>query len=376
MSSERQSSGWLWVLAGVGTLMLVVGFFFIRFDVVSATTATVEAVEDAVVYAPRAARVQAILVEPGESVTKGQALMVLASEDLDGEIADIEEALGAAEKEETLAALRVRELDLTGGRAGSLVAEPVARLQGEIEATLKEVRAIYQRLQASSGASRLQVLNHEAELLRFQTEMMHHRELLALNQAGYLDLLKEREESVRQLAQKRTLMLTSRLEQLRSERNMLTVRSPLKGVITDVYVRDPDEWLQAGGALASVADPTSGYEVNGFLTGRNIDLIRPGLPVRMESNVYNSSTEGYLHGTVQRIVTDSRSASGEGFRVVVSVDESPHPPVIGSTVSMEVIIDDVGPLGLLFQEPLRAQKNTREPSSIAPQAEQITAHEN
>lgn len=367
---------WIWTTALVGTLMLLSGLAFLDFDLVSGTTGTVEALEDVSLYAPRSARVASILVRPGEPVSRGDCLAVLSSEDLDGEISRVRSELADARREEVVAEMDAAELAITGGRPGMLVAEPAGELHESVGQTLSEIDTIYQKLSLRSGASRLQVLQQYASTLRAQIDALHNRELLTLKSSGHPQLLVQRHRRIASLAAERIDFLQERLEQLHNERELLTVRSPIDGLVNEVHISDPGQWVQPGEPLFDVSDPSRGYRVRGLISDQNIDLIRSGLPVRMSSHVFNSAMEGYLHGTLESVSQVGDSGTDPSFEVVATIESTPHEPVIGSHVTMKIMIDRVGPLGLFFQQNLRKGMHTRSSTPPGPEPTTATLHEN
>ncbi|MCH8528633.1 MAG: hypothetical protein LAT79_16005 [Kiritimatiellae bacterium] len=123
--------------------------------------------------------------------------------------------------------------------------------------------------------------------------------------------------------------------------------------MTRVFVRDVGERVERGMLLAGVADVSAGYEARVFVGDRNVDLIRVGSPVRLETPVFSSMAEGYIRGTVSGMVMDADASPGSGFEVVVALEEWPVEPVIGSRVSAEIILQRQGVAGLLVRKPDR-----------------------
>ena len=99
------------------------------------------------------------------------------------------------------------------------------------------------------------------------------------------------------------------------------------------------------------------------------ELLQVGMPVRLESKVYQSNREGYMWGTVRQIVKDTLSATQSGFEVTIDIDTYPLEPVIGSRVEFEIIITDGDPLRALLNSPQRQKKPAdAETSKPAPAA--------
>lgn len=289
---NKSQSGWLWWVFGSGGLLLFLGLFLIRMEVTSTAVGVVRAGEQQMLYAPRAGRVADVVVEPGERVQQGDVLMRLEDSGLGRDLLSLRARLGEIEEAIALAEVRRRELEITGGMR---------------EAGLGE---IYQR---------------EAEVRL------------------------DRQRGLRELVE-------AELALLEREAASLEIRAPFDGVVSNVYARNHGMRVGAGDPLLMVADPDSGFEVRAFVRDRNVDLIRPGLPVRMESHVYQSSAEGYILGTVERIVLDpagEETHGRDGFEVVIRLESYPVDPVLGQRVDVKIIVEDAGPLDLLFHRSLR-----------------------
>ena len=105
--------------------------------------------------------------------------------------------------------------------------------------------------------------------------------------------------------------------------------------------------------LAAVADVSAGYMARIYVGERNVDLIRIGSPVRLETPVFSSTSEGYIQGSVTRVVMDAEATPESGFEVEIALETWPVEPVIGSRVTAEIILQRQGIAGLLVRRPDR-----------------------
>jgi multidrug resistance efflux pump len=345
--------GWLRVLMFLGALMLVSGLFWMRLDLIVHGEGVVEARRTARLYAVRDARVKAIRVAAGEAVREGAVLVELDDEALGRELMEVRLQRLAYEKELELARLQERELEMTGGSLELDLAADALALQQEQLATLEAVRAIYRTLAETGSVSQLELLDLDARFLASRREQLMNQRRVDLRETGVISVWLERERLHQDSARLAVEALRERERVLEAELEALTVRAPYAGRVTQVFVRDVGERVNRGSLLAGVADVAEGYEARIFVGDRNVDLIQVGSPVRLESPVYSSTSEGYTHGTVTRVVMDADAAANSGFEIGVLLETWPVEPVIGSRVTAEIILQRQGIAGLLIRKPDR-----------------------
>ncbi len=345
--------GWLRVLMILGALMLASGLFWMRLDLIVHGEGVVEARRTARLYAVRDARVKAIRVAAGEAVREGAVLVELDDEALGRELMEVRLQRLAYEKELELARLQERELEMTGGSLELDLAADALALQQEQLATLEAVRAIYRTLAETGSVSQLELLDLDARFLASRREQLMNQRRVDLRETGVISVWLERERLHQDSARLAVEALRERERVLEAELEALTVRAPYAGRVTQVFVRDVGERVNRGSLLAGVADVAEGYEARIFVGDRNVDLIQVGSPVRLESPVYSSTSEGYTHGTVTRVVMDADAAANSGFEIGVLLETWPVEPVIGSRVTAEIILQRQGIAGLLIRKPDR-----------------------
>lgn len=346
-------TGWLRVLMVLGLVMLVSGLFWLRLDLVVEGEGVVEARDTARLYALREARVAEVRVEAGEAVEAGAVLLVLEDAALAEAVAETGLERVGRELEVRLSELAVRELELLGGTLELDVAAEALRLQREQLATLEEVRAIYRSLAETGSVSRLDELDLDAQVLNARRESLLNERRAAVRDAGMVGVWLDRERARRAGAEAALAVLEGRERVLAAEMEGLKVRAPFAGRVTQVFVRDAGARVEAGALLAAVVNPGGGYEAKIYVGDRNVDLVRVGSPVRLETPVYSATAEGYMRGRVTGVVTDADSAPEAGFEVRVALEEWPVEPVIGSRVTGEIFVQRQGIAGLLLRNPAR-----------------------
>lgn len=362
MKQEKPFSAGIIAVTVVGLLFLAAGLLFLRLEITSRGEGRVAARSDSILHAPRTASIEAVLVRPSDRVEQGAVLMVLRSSELEGEWLRLQEAVAEARLEKVGSELKLRELALTGGMAEAMQAEAAQAVLDEIAAAYEDIEAVYASATRQGLTTRIQELEKRVEGLRGQLQRMENTRLLTLKASGLPELLIERETARLEHARARVELLERQIALREREREELLIRAAHDGWVTDIYARHPGQRVEAGEALLTLVRPEDGYEVKAFVEDRNVDLIQVGMPVRLESKVYQSNREGYMWGTVSRVVTDTRTASRSGFEVTIVIDTYPIEPVIGSRVEFEIIITDGNPLRAFFNHAPRARPMVEEGS--------------
>lgn len=341
------------ILGWVGGVMLVAGLGFLKFDVVVHAEGAVEGQSMNRIYAPRGGRIVEIPAQSGGDVNAGDVLFVLEDEGLDLEIYETRQQLVEMETELFRTQNRLRELALVGSGFETHVARVLHPLREEEMELLEEVSNMYVTLREGGSGSRMEEIQFALRRLTLRQQHLREALRLELEEAGWLDLLKEKETREMGAVQQRIELLEARIAQLEASRARLHVKAPHAGRVTRVRFRDAGAHVEAGEHLLSLYQPEDGYVARMFVADRNVDLIHPGLPVRLDSTVFSSSAEGYMTGTVLELIRDEQASDAGGFEVWVSLDHSPVPPVMGSRLKGEILLQQQGWLGLLRRSPLR-----------------------
>lgn len=352
MKKEQSFSFGLIAITLLGALCVVGGVAFLRLQITSSGEGRIAAQSEHILYAPRAARIADLLVEPGQVTRKGESLVVLVAPQLEVEISHVAGELDKVRFERQSALINLKEVEITGGMPEALIVEDTLLLHEEIARAYQEMEDIY----GGEVVTRLEKTRVTIESARARLAKAESRRLLALKKSGLPEVMVERQKMRLEIAETRLARLEKYLELLEAERAALVIASPVDGIVSDLYTRHLGMQLEAGEAILTLIQPADGYEVVATIKDRNIDLVEVGMPVRLESRVYASNEEGYMWGTVQQIVKDTRSARAAGFEVTIAIDEYPFAPVIGSAVDFEILITDANPLRALLNKPERSNE--------------------
>lgn len=332
-----------WLFAFLGLLVFLAGIFLLRSEFSVYGEGTVMAGEEWEIQSPSDAWVIKAEVAEGEEVREGQLLWQLDDEDLRQQLIELRE-----EREELKLRKQAAQIALSGiGQAPDYLeldtaGENLAMMERMI-AERKDLLERYAELAERQAISTLQIRQEELALMRDQMEKREWRYLHELVEGAFFDRERNRYEvEIAGLRQKKEL-LEQKEELLQRQIDARSIRSPANGFLTNVQVRKPRQAVQRGQVFAHLINPHSEKLVRAYVGERNIDLVGPGTPVRMDSRVFDSPLEGYVYGSVQRVGREfhraESSARGERvYEVDIVVEESPFDLVYGSSLEVEIIL--------------------------------------
>jgi multidrug resistance efflux pump len=316
--SRRSHAIYLLVLVGLlGGIALLP---FARVDVSVQSGGIIRpATEKHEVKARASGLVEQLLVRENQLVQAGQPLLVLRA------AATQEQGrMLAAQVEERRGAIDDLEMVLGAGAAG---AEPGgfrtpryrqawAQFRNDArEAELKQQRAAREAERARALGSRGLVAQSEVDEKEFQ---------LAQARAE-ASLLAERYLSGWQaeLAQARTDLrdLLGRQGKLTEDLDLYRVSSPVTGTVEQLQGVSPGSFVTAGEPIA-VISPSSDLQAEVYVTPRDIGLIHPGIPVRLQVDAFNYNDWGMVSGRVREISDDFVEVNQQPvFKVKCSLEQ-------------------------------------------------------
>lgn len=354
-----------WFLLIAGVLLIVSGFFFIRFELNSVAYGEVGREAEVYLFSPKDGVVSELLVREGAEVEKGAVLLRLDTWELERERLQKLQELTEEEGELARNLLEQEAFEKYPKDLDRLLAEQRLELLEQIAALQQDIRERYAELDRGQSRVSLEQARSHIEYLRTNLQKLETRVLDEQSKAGWREF------------QRRTLQLQqSRLEQriqlLKQEIVLLdeliersVVRAPMDGQLTWLGKRRPGMPVQKGELVAKMSQPDSPYQVRAWVGERNLDLIKPGTVVRMESQVFDSTFEGYVYGEVTSISVEpyflrDRSTNEEPrYEVKIRVDRTPYPLVLGSTLKATFILGKQN----IFQLLLNKAEERRKPAS-------------
>lgn len=353
MKSSRRANIALVAFISVGIILLLLGVLFFELRVSVHSSGEIHPKAYRSLYVPIDALLEQRHVSPGDVVKKGDLLMSLSSRECMEKLRKIETEVSEVSREIDRAQLILEEMSLTGGDSEYRLAKKSMKLIEEMASLEAEISKAYEQAVKNGGLGSLRAKEKQVSALEAQRVLLANREHIEKVESGMLEIKEKEQRSVIHWSQKRLAALEREREALKALERGLSLRAPMDGVVTDVYIRDVGMKLKEGEMLLTVADPKQGYCVKTYIDDRNVDLVKVGCVVLMESHVYMSKQEGYMRGRVTRVVMDAESRSDRGYEVLIDLDEYPHEPVLGSRLDVEIMLKDYIPMDFLDSPSLR-----------------------
>jgi multidrug resistance efflux pump len=336
-------------------LCLIVAMSFASIDEIYYARGVVRPADEVEVYAPGEGFIKEMLVDEDDFVEKGELLCRLDDWDLQTERVTQENERRDLEAELALQEARIARVEDT--------ALPQWLSFTEVEAQKSDAM-----VQHRQGVLNMLEVLIQGDLI---SRLEYDRALLELTQAkAERDLSEKKEEIVghgyieRAQAEARAQadVLRSKLESLRAKNDLLAgeflrreVYAPEASTVTLVLASEGESVLRGQDLIHLSASDALALDL--FGKERNIDRVVPGLPVQFETEVFSSLREGYCHGTVELVSTDSQFGfeSIHGVEVPPAmyyirarVEDSPIPLKLGSTVRAEITLRRTAIFRVLF----------------------------
>lgn len=260
-----------------------------------------------------------IRVRENQTVRRGDVLVVMRAAPLDERLSLA--ATRAAETRRSIADLEL--LTRAGGGEIALGRFATPRFRQEYVQLRQELRDHAGReRKATADLERTQALQQrglapvsEVEDRQFQLTQARADRAMALEraQSGWQSELTTARLELKELV--------SQQGQLREERALYTVTAPVDGTVEEVAAVSAGSLVQQGQKLA-VISPTADLSAEVYVTPRDIGLLRPGTPARVQIDAFNYNDWGFVAGRVQEISDDFVLLNQQPmFRVRVALDE-------------------------------------------------------
>lgn len=332
-----------WFLAVLGSLILAVGIIMVRFEFKSTADGRVYREREVRMFAPVEGFVDEIFVRDGDLVEYGDLLLRFDTLALDMRILETERQLTSARSElaESLQALEL--LDVDPAHAAMVTAPQRAELIRQILDIREDIMRRLTKLEEIQAVSGLLMDRERMSLLESQREILEAEHLSQLKSRGYFEKLRASLELRTGHLHEMIATIEREIELLQRKRERLFVRAPMAGEITYTEVRYPGIKMNEGALILKMSPADAPFRVRAYIGQRNLDLVRPGMSVRMESMVFDSPLEGYVEGEVEVVSREpSRDVEGPGgeplYEVRIAVVSTPYPLVLGSTLRTEIIL--------------------------------------
>ncbi|MDB4198287.1 HlyD family type I secretion periplasmic adaptor subunit [Ascidiaceihabitans sp.] len=157
------------------------------------------------------------------------------------------------------------------------------RLNRESSKLVSQIEVIAAQLKQNQIA----IEKSRAELT--ETEKKYASSLYA-EKAGTLQSLEEVNSQLPRFAQKLSQTL---------------IKSPIKGIINQLFVNSPGTFVNSGEAIAEIVPIGEDYNIQAYVDPKDIAQIEPGQSARISLTAYDSARYGYLSGDVKSVSTDA-----------------------------------------------------------------------
>jgi multidrug resistance efflux pump len=230
-------------------------------------------------------RVVALHVEEGDEVTSGQLL---------AELDDVEATLSLSTAKLAVDTALAEQQRVEAGSMNELQAERPEKDRLSVEGlgdVVKSAQAkveMYRRLQASGGASRLELVNAEMELATAATTYNQARFNSVMSNQGF--------PRSKQIARNAIAQAQNLLQQRKEAMKYYRVTAPVRGTINRVLIRD-GEFNQGTGNPGFIIASGLWFEAN--LDQRAVAEVREGMEATVSLEAYAGRA---FRATVERVV--------------------------------------------------------------------------
>ncbi|QMW03378.1 HlyD family secretion protein [Spirosoma foliorum] len=299
-------------------LLTVLALPFIYVDVSVQANGLVRPVaERSEVKATAGAVVEKVMVREWEPVRKGQPLFQLRSDALDTKKQLVDNQI--AEK-----AAFVRDLDQLTTKSWKVVnglAAPLYRQEyNQFRAIVEESWNLQEKRKRELQTAQLLYSQKAIARLEYEDALYAHKASLA----RYNTLVEQqRSDWQTDLTQVRRDLanLESDAKQLHEEQELYILKAPTGGTASQLAGRYAGSYVQPGDVLA-VVSPDSTLIVEAYVPSKDIGLLKPGQPVRLQVDAFNYNQWGLLTGRVMDIANDFTTTNGEPvFKVRCQLDK-------------------------------------------------------
>ena len=275
-----------WTIIGSASFAFVFACFAKIDEVVLATGELQPLGAERPLKAPFAGMVKEILVNEGQDVVAGQALIRMDTEVSEKRKETLERQYELEENRftEETRSFRAREQSLQ------------ERMDGlsRALATEREIYAAIVPLAAQGGIQRMQVLKQKNSIEQLQSQIAQAKANLQEVQA---QLLKMKQESLGELAD-----LERQLVEVNDTRSKEVLVSPVNGVMYGMVPSSPGYAASAGETLVKVV-PGGALEAKVFITNRDVGFLEPGMPAQIRVDAFPYTQFGAIDGELKSVGT-------------------------------------------------------------------------
>ncbi|RYC67239.1 MULTISPECIES: HlyD family secretion protein [Spirosoma] len=305
------------VLGAIVLTLLALPFIYV--DVTVQANGLVRPVsERSDVKATAGAVVEAVLVREWQTVRKGQPLFRLRSEQLQTRQQLLDQQ--RTEKQafvRDLSQLTTRSWKQIAGLSAPLYRQQYNQFRSVVEESwnLQEKRRReYETARQLYGQKVIARLEYEDALYAHKAALARYNTLVEQQRSDWqTDLTQVRRDLNN---------LESEAKQLAEQEELYILKAPVGGTASQLGGRYAGSYVQPGDVMA-VISPDSTLIVETYVPSKDIGLIQPGQPVRLQVDAFNYNQWGLLTGRVIDVANDFTVTNGEPvFKVRCQLDRS------------------------------------------------------
>jgi|GEM_PF-862292 len=360
-------------VGGGGLLAAILLVAFLPYDERIIATGSIRAESDTFLYAPEDGVLKTTYVQEGDRVKKDQPVLGLDDSHLRRELKQIEAALTHSRSELSLQKIKLeRTLKL-----------PLPRdfWHMEEERSISRERLRQAEVEAQRQTNlfdRGLVSQQDLERVQLAVKLAQSETSKTADKAGIID--QGLEVSILNEAKALIDEAGTALHEFEVRRDVIreriadcTVKAPEAGVVTLLAKTRPGEAVAQGDELAHLAHGPAN-KIDLYVGESQVNRLRPGQRVVMESLTFDALRHGYIEGEIQRVPLEpSRTVEKNGeisseYRLKAIVLSTPAELVLGSSVRAKIILRRIPLWTLLFPESMRTKKTaspTDPPSTSA-----------
>lgn len=339
MNAPKRTASIAWSI-GAGLLFVLAGLALLRVELTIRAPGTVRAFDEDRVFAPAAGTIQRLATELGQVVSAGDLLVQLDDTEIRLAEVRIERDLSEARAAQERNRIEREELTVRPAEADLVTADDRERRLARIAEIQREIETNYTSGRDLQIISDLEVRKQEIERLRSELELVQANLLATWQESGAAGFAATRAEAEARRLDALVKLLERELDIVRAQRDALSIRAPRPGRVVVLHPRFAGVAVARGDEILKLASPDKGYIVRTLVPERNIDLVRVGSPVRMESAVFDAILEGRLRGRVARVAPESDPTAGTEteprYEIDIEVTETPYPLTLGSRVNARI----------------------------------------
>jgi multidrug resistance efflux pump len=339
-----------------GLLIAGTNLIAIDLEITSDAIGVIQYKNELEIFSPEDSLIKKLTVSSGDMVSAGDTLIILQDDSLEIQLNDTKRLLIEEQIKLEIDQSKIEQASITGIIPKLQDIDKMIAFEKElINLSLNNVEISENSLSKNLISPR-QYYNEKMKAINLKKQHLENIKLANWKALGLEEKRRSERNIIIENIIKKIDNLKERLRLLQEKKDSLTLKSPINGVVVFSNVKYKNQTTFRGERLLKLASIKDGFVVKAFLGEKNIDLIKKGMSVRMESRVYSSQIDGFLHGQVSEIkydkdVQEPSDVKSSKFEVTVDLTGYPFLPTPGSRVNLEIIIGKGSIISRLLDRP-------------------------